>query len=105
MKKLVAEKTADLIQKKRDLEIEAALERVRAETMAMQRSEELQDEPALLFQHVKASGAPVFSCGYNIWEKGEKEFTAWMANNDGTGINPAFSLPMTGDVNFIRFHE
>lgn len=37
LEKLVAEKTADLVQKNRDLEIEAKLERVRARTMAMQR--------------------------------------------------------------------
>ncbi|MDI1324094.1 MAG: nuclear transport factor 2 family protein [Algoriphagus sp.] len=89
----------------REAKIEAALERVRARTMAMQHSDELKDAAALLFQQVKALGVPVFSCGYNIWEKGEKEFTAWMTNNDGTGINPAFSLPLKGDANFIRFHE
>ncbi len=89
----------------REAKIEAALERVRARTMAMQHSNELKDAAALLFQQVEALGVPVFSCGYNIWEKDEKEFTAWMTNNDGSGINPAFSLPLAGDANFIRFHQ
>jgi signal transduction histidine kinase len=89
----------------RELEIETALERVRARTMAMQHSSELQDASDLLFKQVLDLGVPAFSCGYNIWEKGEKECTAWMSDPSGGGINPAFKIPLTEDPNFIRFRE
>ena len=42
----------------REAKIEAALERVSARTMAMQRSEELAEVATILFQEVKALGVP-----------------------------------------------
>ena len=42
----------------REAQIEAALERVRSRTMAMQRSEELAEVATVLFQQVKALGVP-----------------------------------------------
>src|SRR5665647_898457 len=89
----------------REAQVQLALERVRARTMAMQNSDELKDAAALLFQQVKALGVPAFSCGYNIWEKGEKECDSWMSTQDGSGINPALRIPLTEDANFIRFNE
>ena len=50
--------TGQLEQKKRQLEIEAALESVRARTMAMQKSEELEDAAQLLFKQVQSLGIP-----------------------------------------------
>ncbi|MBS1919110.1 MAG: nuclear transport factor 2 family protein [Bacteroidetes bacterium] len=43
LENLVKEKTADLTQKNRELEIEASLERVRSRTMAMHKTSELQE--------------------------------------------------------------
>ena len=56
----------------REAHIEAALERVRSRTMAMQRSDELQDAAFLLFQQVQALGARYFACGFNIWDDDKK---------------------------------
>ncbi|HEY2648840.1 MAG TPA: ATP-binding protein [Puia sp.] len=89
----------------RELRIEGALEQVRAKTIAMQHSDELKGAAALLFQQVKALGAPAYSCGYNIWEKDAKEFTSWMSTQDGSDFNPALKIPLTEDANFIRFNE
>jgi signal transduction histidine kinase/ketosteroid isomerase-like protein len=89
----------------REAKIEAALEKVRSRTMGMQNSNELKEAAALLFQQVQALGVPVFSCGYNIWKKGEKECTAWMSDPSGGGMNPVYHIPLTEDDNFIRFHE
>src|SRR6187551_1349297 len=55
-------------QQNRVLEIESALERVRASTMAMQKSTELQDAALELVQQVKKLGIPSFACGFNIWD-------------------------------------
>src|SRR6187399_3335190 len=86
-------------------QIQLALERVRARTMAMQHSDGLKDAAALLFQQVKALGVPAYSCGYNIWEKNEKVFTSWMSTQDGSIINGVPNIPLTEDANFIRYVE
>ena len=89
----------------RESQIQLALERVRARTMAMQHSDELKEAAALLFQQVKSLGAPAYSCGYNIWEKDDKEFTSWMSTQDGSIINGVPNIPLTEDANFIRYVE
>ena len=89
----------------RESQIQLALERVRARTMAMQKSDELKEAAALLFQQVKSLGAPAYSCGYNIWEKNEKTFTSWMSSEDGIIINAVLNIPLTEDANFIGYVE
>jgi len=89
----------------RESQIQLALERVRARTMAMQHSDELKDAAALLFQQVKSLGVPAYSCGYNIWEKNEKTFTSWMSTQDGSDFNAVQNIPLTEDANFIRFAD
>ena len=85
--------TAQLKEKKRALEIEAALEQVRARTMAMQRSDELHEAAVLLFNQAKALGASAWSCGYNIWDDDRKASTAWMGNTE-LGIQAkSFKVP------------
>ena len=69
------------------------------------KSDELKYAATLLFQQVKALGVPAYSCGYNIWEKDEKEFTSWMSTQDGSDINGVPNIPLTEDANFIRYVE
>ncbi|HEX5024140.1 MAG TPA: nuclear transport factor 2 family protein, partial [Agriterribacter sp.] len=57
LKEAVKRRTIELEQKNRELEIEAALERIRARTMAMQKSNELAETSFLLFQQFKDLGA------------------------------------------------
>jgi hypothetical protein len=78
----------------RESQIQLALERVRARTMAMQKSEELQDAALLLFQQMKALGVQTGSCGFNIWDKDEKAATVWMSSAEGTLQSP-FKMPHT----------
>jgi signal transduction histidine kinase len=87
----------------RESQIQLALERVRARTMAMQHSDELKEAAALLFHHAKALGVPAYSCGYNIWEKDDKHFTSWMSTQDGSDFNGVPNIPLTEDSNFIRY--
>src|ERR1035437_4527899 len=67
----------------REAQIELALERVRARTMAMQQSNELTDAASLLFHQVKSLGISQWTCGFNIWEIGDKEFTFYPGSPDG----------------------
>ncbi|MBA4409353.1 MAG: hypothetical protein C0397_08015, partial [Odoribacter sp.] len=85
----------------REAQIEAALERVRARTMAMQRTDELQDAASLLFQQVKALGTSSWTCGFQIWDEDKKFLTAWM----GTEVELAkFIYPGREDAT-LRFYE
>ena len=87
----------------RESQIQLALERVRARTMAMQKSDELMEASNLLLQQVQSLGIPVWACGYNIWEIGEKVSTAWMSVLGA--IQPSFRLPLTEHRTFIHMYE
>ena len=89
----------------REAKIEAALERVRSRTMAMQRSEELVDVASILFQQVKALGVPQWNCGFNIWEIGDKEFTYYPGSPDGIILPSPCKIPLTEHPVFISFDE
>ena len=71
--------------------------------MAMQHSDELKEASYLLFQQVLSLGIPIWSCGFNIWEKGEKFGTGWMSTHGF--IQPSFRIPLTEYPTFIRMHE
>jgi len=55
----------------RESQIQLALERVRARTMAMQRSEELQETSLVLFQQLKILGEPAEQCTIGIIKESE----------------------------------
>ena len=87
----------------REAQIEAALERVRSRTMAMQHSEDLTEVANLLFQQVQALGVPAWSCGFNIWDEKENCFTGWMSS-EGI-LQPPFKIPFSEVPTFNRFYE
>ena len=76
----------------RESEIELALERVRARTMAMQHSDELQEASFLLDQQVRALGIKTWGCAFNIY--GEKDSTEWFGNE--AGVLPTYTVPRAG---------
>ena len=83
----------------REAQIEAALEKVRARTMAMQRSAELAEVATVLFQQVKALGVPQWTCGFSIFEIDDKEFTWYPGGPDGE-ILPPCKIPLNGASGF-----
>jgi signal transduction histidine kinase/tetratricopeptide (TPR) repeat protein len=78
----------------REAQIQLALERVRARTMAMQHSNELQDAAILLFEQIKTLGIPTGSCAFNIWNNNEASTTVWSSSVEGKLQDP-FQLPHT----------
>ena len=74
---------AEIAELKRKLEIEAALEKVRARTMALQHSDELADASFLLVQQVKALGIDTWGCAFNIWDENSNSATEWFSNDEG----------------------
>jgi len=87
----------------REAQIETALERVRARTMGMQRSDELPEAANTLFTQVQDLGMPAWSAGYCIWKDERKAITLWMSS-EGV-LQPPFEIPTTEDWSFIQFRE
>ena len=79
----------------REAQIELALERVRASTMAMQKSEELGDVAILLFKELNQLVDNLWTCGFVLCEKDRDEDEWWLSTEDG--FIPAFYLPNVGD--------
>ena len=75
----------------RESQIQLALERVRARTMAMHQSNELADTASILFQQIKELGFETWSCGFCIWTKNDLA-EVWMAADSG-GLLPPMMIP------------
>lgn len=87
----------------REAQIEAALERVRSKTMAMQNSKELPEAANLLFQQIQSLGMPAWSAGYCIWDEDKQGITLWMSSE---GImQPSFHTQLTEDPSFIHMKQ
>ncbi len=76
----------------RESEIELALERVRARTMAMQHSDELTEASFLLDSQVRGLGIKTWGCAFNIY--GKSESTEWFGNE--AGVLPTYTVPRKG---------
>ncbi len=97
LEQMVTEKTAELQVRNKELEIEAALERVRARTMAMQKSEELKEAATLLYKELNILQiGKLFNCGYVLVEEINKVQHAWMTYSDGS-IRESHNMPLVGD--------
>ncbi len=75
----------------RESQIQLALERVRARTMAMHHSAELADTASVLFEQIKELGFETWSCGFCIWKKNDLS-EVWMAADSG-GLLPPMLIP------------
>ncbi|SDB19724.1 His Kinase A (phospho-acceptor) domain-containing protein [Flavobacteriaceae bacterium MAR_2010_188] len=83
----------------REAEIQLALERVRARTMAMQYSEELVETSELLFQQIKDLGIEPWSCGFSLWYDDDSYFLGYNPGPDGK-MGPPLKIPLTEDIFF-----
>src|SRR5436189_4854171 len=67
----------------RESQIQLALERVRARTMAMQKSDELAETASLLFKQISDLGIQTWTSGFNIWEKDDSSFIGYNPTPSG----------------------
>jgi len=77
----------------RESQIQLALERVRARTMAMQRSDELADAASVLFKQVNDLGIKTWSTGFEIWNADGVSYTSWMTGPTGSFL-PPIKIPL-----------
>ena len=82
----------------REAKIETALERVRSRTMAMQKSDELNEVSILLYEELKALGInkSYMNCGFMEVVEDKRIQNGWMTRPDGT-VMEKFTLPLIGD--------
>ena len=72
----------------REAKIEAALEKVRSRTMAMQKSNELTDVAGLLFEQVSAIGIKTWTAGFNVWSEDNNSYVDYITSPQGGFIEP-----------------
>ncbi|MFL5808596.1 MAG: sensor histidine kinase, partial [Flavisolibacter sp.] len=75
----------------REAQIQLALERVRARTMAMHKSDELAEVAILLFQQVSDLGIKTWTTGFNIWSDDNNSYEDWITNPQG-GFMPPYTI-------------
>src|SRR5262245_22367894 len=86
LKQQLAEKITELQEKKRTLQIEAALERVRSRTMAMHQSEELADIVSKIFGELRLLDFILNRVLIWIFNDDERYITWWSANPEVDSI-------------------
>jgi hypothetical protein len=81
----------------KESQIQLAMERVRARTMAMQKSNELAEAASLLFTQIADFGTNSWSSGFIIFQPDELSINSWMSKPDGSMGVPFiyFQLPKT----------
>ncbi|MGK7369894.1 MAG: hypothetical protein ACNS64_06735, partial [Candidatus Halalkalibacterium sp. M3_1C_030] len=87
----------------REAQIELALERVRARTMAMQSSDEFADVAAVLFDQVRTLGGDLWGTGFGLCEEDADNDEFWFANENG--VFPAVSIPNTEDPAHKKMYQ
>ncbi len=89
----------------REAKIEAALERVRSRTLAMQKSDELAETAAVLFKQLILLGIEPNRLYINIIknETGEAEF--WITDEDGSKVSSAFESNMNDNPSFKTMYK
>ena len=83
----------------RETQIELALERVRARTMAMQHSDELAEASFVLDTQVRSLGIPTWGCAFNIY--GDNESSEWFSSEGGA--LPTYKTPR--EDCFLRYYN
>ena len=89
----------------RELEIEAALERVRARSIAMRHSDELSEAAELLYQEFLKFGLESFSCGYLINDDEKAEWKIWLTNPGEKFFKEFWTAPYAADHNLRSRYE
>jgi signal transduction histidine kinase len=85
----------------RESEIQLALERVRARSMAMHQSDELADLSLELVKQVHALGIDTWFCAFNIYDDHPEGSIEWGSNGQGTF--PRYRTPR--EVVFLDYYE
>lgn len=90
LKEAIKSRTSELEESNRELEIEAALERVRSRSMAMQKSEELADAALVLFEQLSILGVTHERINIGIVNEPDQSIDFWVTEQGGKRLNTRF---------------
>ena len=93
LQRLVSEKTADLEQKNRELLVEAAVERVRSRSTAMQTSYELSEVIAVFFEQIHISGFNPEMCILRVYDKATRISECWIGGDEPLAPPRKYQVP------------
>jgi signal transduction histidine kinase/tetratricopeptide (TPR) repeat protein len=111
---LLQKQKGEIEKQKREADIETALERVRTRTMAMQKSEELTEVAAVLFQQVSGFGIKAWTTGFNVWSDDNRSFVDYITSPQGgfiapytvdATVTPVYEARKRGDEFFVFYLE
>lgn len=74
----VNERTTELTHKNRELEVEAALEKIRSRSVTMQRSDELKEVISVMFAKLKELGVIISGSGIQLFDMQTKDSYLWI---------------------------
>jgi signal transduction histidine kinase len=89
----------------REAKIEAALERVRARTMAMQRSDELAETAAIMFRQLIGLGIAPNRLYIIIVKDDNGDIEAWVTDEDGTRVSTQFTGNVYRNESFKKMYD
>ncbi|HMK19098.1 MAG TPA: ATP-binding protein [Chitinophagaceae bacterium] len=87
----------------KEAQIEAALERVRARSMAMHHSSELHAAADVLFQQLRIFGGDIMNAGIALCTQDADEDEYWLSSD--SGLRPVISIPHTEDSVQKKLYE
>jgi hypothetical protein len=94
LKNAVKRRTIELENKNRELEIEAALEKVRSSSLAMHRSDELQGVVNTVIERLKELDIVLDTTNILIFDDKEKRMEFWTGSNStGTQLSTSWKVP------------
>ncbi|GLR19122.1 ATP-binding protein [Portibacter lacus] len=99
----VKERTAELEQRNRELELEAALEKVRSRTMAMQQSAEISEVALVLYEQLTGLDGELWGTGFAFCEENADTDEFWFVNH--SGVLPNLNIPNTDDPTHISMYQ
>jgi len=89
----------------REAQIEAALERVRSRTLAMQKSDELAETAAILFQQLIQLGIEPNRLYIGIIKDNSSVAEFWTTEEDGSKISTAYTTDLLNNASFKKMYE
>ena len=89
----------------REAQIEAALERVRSRTLAMQHSDELAETSSVLFQQMIGLGIAPNRLYITVVHPETDIAEFWITDEDGSKISKAYSANLNENTTFIKMYD
>jgi signal transduction histidine kinase len=89
----LTEKDAELERRERALEVERALEKVRARANAMESSDELNEVVAEVFAQLEALGFDPRICNIILYDRATRESTYWLSTHKGSVLPRSYHVP------------